>query len=121
MTQQLNVLLVAEKPSTFAYVDRLRERYTLFHAECGELAKNTIATAPVDVLVISATLPDMSGEELAVHIANQPHGPSSILIHEYPDACNEACSLSGVEHLNWPVGEFTLMAAIDTAASRSPQ
>ena len=124
MSKQLNVLLVAPGAEQLSYYARLDQRYSLTSTECGCKALDIMSNGTrFDVLVTEADLPDMTGNELISKAGQSPDTTASVLIHSHLQACIDAEQTTKddqlVEHLNKPVGEFTLFMAVDTLARRS--
>lgn len=120
----INVLVVASEEDYSSLTERLGLRYNVSHAREGGDALAAIERQPIDVLVTTAALPDMSGSDLIARTVRHAGAPSSILIHD--SAVSRGIGNLGmpdgnVEHLNRPVGEFTLMKAIDDAGARGLQ
>lgn len=120
---RISVLIVSSEESPLDLSPRLRERYRVTRVTNGAFALETLQTSHFDVLLVSAQLSDMSGAELAARLTRLEDRPSSILVHEHVLALNEALATlelpNTVEHLNRPIGEFTLMKAIDDAGTRT--
>lgn len=120
---RISVLIVSSEESPLDLSPRLQERYRVNRVSNGAVALETLQANHFDVLLISAQLSDMSGTELAAQLAKQEDKPISILVHEHVVALNHALATldlpTGIEHLNRPIGEFTLMKAIDDAGTRA--
>ena len=123
LSSRISVLIVSSEESPLDLSPRLRERYRVNRVSNGAVALETLQTSHFDVLLISAQLSDMSGTDLAAQLAKQEDKPSSILVHEHVAALNHALATldlpTSIEHLNRPIGEFTLMKAIDDAGARA--
>ena len=122
---RISVLIVSSEESPLDLSPRLRERYRVNRVSNGAIALETLQANHFDVLLIAAQLSDMSGADLAAHLAKQEDKPSSILVHEHVVALNHALATlnlpTSIEHLNRPIGEFTLMKAIDAAGARASE
>ncbi len=118
-----SVLIVSSDQSPLGIPARLHERYKVERVDSGKHALEAIEGKQYDVLLISAQLSDMAGADLASSLASESESrPGTILIHEHVMALNEALATlnlpKSIEQLNRPIGEFTLMKAIDEAAAR---
>ncbi|MBO6504056.1 MAG: hypothetical protein JJ977_04645 [Kordiimonadaceae bacterium] len=122
MSKELNILLVAAQAEQMPFYDRLSQRYSLTAVECGCKALHIMNDKPIDVLVTEAELADMTGNELIAEAASHVETAAGVVIHANVQDCiiAESATPQGglVEHLNLPVGEFTLFSAVDTLARR---
>lgn len=122
MSKELNILLVAAQAEQMPFYNRLSQRYSLTAVECGCKALNVMNDKPIDVLVTEAELADMTGNELIAQAATHVETAAGVVIHANVQDCiiaeNAATEAELVQHLNQPVGEFTLFSAVDTLARR---
>ncbi len=122
MSKELNILLVAAEAENLSFYPRLNERYSLTSTERGCQALQIMKASPVDVLVTEDELADMTGSELLDHAASTLENSAAVVIHRHVEACAQAEKAASreelVEHLNHPVGEFTLFSAVDSLVRR---
>lgn len=119
VSDPISVLIVASEADYSVLTARLGSRYKIRHSIQGTDALKMIDRLSIDVLVASELLPDMSGADLITKAETATSKIASIIIHEqFAPMSAQARELVMVEHLNKPVGEFTLMKAIDEAGAR---
>ena len=110
----LRILLVDPDPSVSAVLsDALTQelRAEVICADTGASASRALHEASWDLAVIEATLPDMTGFELA-ELAATNHIPA-LLISGHPQA-QETCRALGYPHLDKPFAFSALQAAAAT-------
>lgn len=122
MSKELNILLVAAGADNLPFYPRLNERHSLTSTECGGQALEILKASPVDVLIIEDDLADMTGRELLDRATGELENLAAVVIHRHVEACTQAEQAAApeelVEHLNHPVGDFTLFSAVDSLARR---
>ncbi len=120
LPKPINVLIVASDTDYIAFTARLGTRYHIQHSRLGAEAISRVDGGHLDVLIVTDELPDMSGSDLLARFQDSGAKIASILIHEqFANFPTESAGHSELaEHLSKPVGEFTLMKAIDDAGAR---
>lgn len=116
-----NVLIVGREDDLAAYSARLGTNHRLLSAASGREALAVLRNDSVDVLMSAETLPDMSGLSLINTARTLSQHTAGILVHEGAASMPAPKSTPDlvVDHLCKPVGEFTLMQAVNDAGERA--
>lgn len=124
-TNHINVLIAGAKEDFDALTPRLGPKCRLLHAADGTTALESLEDDMIDVLVTAEFLTDMAGIDLVERARGISSYTASIVIHEGAASMPDRPAPSGhmpdmvTDHICKPVGEFTLMQAINDAGARA--
>ena len=122
----MRVLIVDDEPlSREALADVVGERADVEEivvADGAQLALETLADQPVDVILLDIRMPELSGLQLLEALAQrQGPKPAAILVTAYPEHAVEAFEKRALDYVLKPIVPSRVHAALDVAARRSAQ